>query len=102
MTTQEADKLAARIPKEAWHPVYTKRGTTNGKPTIHIIDKQKKDSTTIYSEGEWLVHPLNKRNRPSKQREDFNLVETVTRFTRLTSQLQAAFVRVGQAAHAAS
>ena len=99
MTDQEAHKLATRIPKEAWHPVRTKLGRTNGKPTIHIIDKQTKQSTTIYTEGEWLVHDLNKRNKPSKKRvEEVDLVETTKNFTRLTARMQAAFGRLTEAA----
>ena len=102
MTDQDARKLAARIPKEAWHQVRTKLGRTNGKPTIHIIDTQTKKSTTIYTEGEWLVHDLNKRNKPSKKREDVDLAETAKTFTRLTAQMQASFGRLTEAAVAAA
>lgn len=98
MTEQEARKLAERIPKEAWHQVRTKRGHTNGKPTIHVIDTQGKTSETIYTEGEWLVHPLNKRNKPSRKREDDDLATVAKRFTRLTAQMQATMGRLGAAA----
>ncbi len=99
MNDLEAQQLAARIPKEAWNQVRTKLGRTNGMPTIHIIDKQRKCSTTIFTEGEWLVHPLNKRNKASKKRvEDVDLAETTKAFTRLTSQTQALFGRLTEAA----
>jgi len=69
----EHKQLLERIPREAWHQVKVKPGRTNGRLCVHIRDTQPKDqrraSTTIYSLGEWLVHPLNKLNKPSAKRE---------------------------------
>lgn len=93
MNDREARQLAARVPKEAWHQVRVKIGRTNGRPTLHITDTEAKDrsraSTTIYSEGEWLIHPLNHRNKPSKRRENVDLAGIQESFTKVTAAFQA-------------
>lgn len=91
MNEQEAAKLASRIKHEAWHQVKVKRGKTNGRFTFHIFDTQARDrrraSTTIYTVGEWLAHPLNLLNKPRAQREE-GLDEYIDRFTKHSANLQ--------------
>lgn len=78
MTDQEARNLAQRIPKESIRNASAKVGRTNGRPCIHVRDLDPADksrsSDTIYTEGEWLAHPLNKRNRPAKHEPDSELI----------------------------
>lgn len=70
MTPREQAHLVHAIPKEAWHQVRVKRGQTNGRLTVHVIDLDERTSTTIYTVGEWMAHPLNRSNRPSKRRQE--------------------------------
>jgi len=92
MTKLEQEQLLARIPREAWHQIKVKPGCTNGRFCVHIRDTQPRDrsraSTTIYTMGEWLVHPLNKLNKPSAKREQ-TLDEYVKTFTQETARIQA-------------
>lgn len=101
MTVQESIKFAERIKREAWHQVKVKRGMTNGRFTFHIIDTQAKDtrtaSTTIYTVGEWMAHPLNLLNKPQTKREE-GLDEYITRFTHHTASIQASVGRLTEAA----
>ena len=63
MTKQEAIELAARIPKESRvQDTRAKAGSTNGLGVVHVTADRA--SETLKSEGEWLGHPLNKRNGP--------------------------------------
>ncbi len=105
MNDREAAKFASTIKKQAWHQVRVKVGRTNGKPTFHIYDTQAKDrrraSTTIYTEGDWLVHPLNSINKPTQKKEQ-TLDEYIGEFTSLTAGIQASMGRVTEAAIAAA
>jgi hypothetical protein len=105
MNEREAAKFAATIKKQAWHQVRVKIGRTNGKPTFHIFDTQAKDtrlaSTTIYTEGEWLVHPLNSINRPTKK-PDKALDDFTNEFVSFTAGFQASMGRLTEAAVAAA
>lgn len=76
MTAREQTHLMRAIPKEAWRQVKVKRGRTNGRLTVHIIDVDGRSSTTIFTVGEWLAHPLRYNNRPRKRsaHEDYGLV----------------------------
>lgn len=92
MNKTEHRQLLTRIPREAWHQVKVKAGCTNGRLCIHIRDTQPKNrrraSTTIYTMGEWLVHPLNKLNKPTAKREQ-SLDEYVKTFVQETARIQA-------------
>lgn len=70
MNPRDAERLAVRVRTEAASKVKVRLGRTNNRPCVHINDLDPRDpsrsSTTIYSEGEWGVHPLNRSNRPTK------------------------------------
>lgn len=104
MNDREAQQFAQKIKKQAWHQVRVRVGRTNGMHTFHITDTQAADksraSTTIYNEGEWLIHPLNSINRPTKR--DEGLAEYVHEFTDLTAGIQASFGRLTEAAVSAA
>lgn len=105
MNDREAAKLASTIKKQAWHQVRVKVGRTNGQPCFHIYDTQADDrrraSTTIYTEGEWLVHPLNSINRPAKK-PDRTLEDFTNEFTSFTAGFQATMGRLTEVAIAAA
>lgn len=107
MNDYEAAKLASTIRKQAWHQVRVKVGRTNGRHTFHIFDTQANDrrcaSTTIYTEGEWIVHPLNSINKPTQKRsDDERLAEYGREFTHITAGIQASLGRLTEAAIAAA
>ena len=99
MNNREAAKFADRIKRQAWHQVRVKRGKTNGAHTFHIVDLEAKDkrraSTTIYTVADWLVHPLNKLNKPQEKR-DQTLDEYVKTFTQETARMQALMGRLSE------
>lgn len=102
MNEREAAKFASTIKKQAWHQVRVKIGRTNGQPCFHIYDTQPKDrsraSTTIYTEGEWLVHPLNSINKPTERKRDQEaLVEFGREFSSITAGIQATLGRLTEA-----
>lgn len=68
LTRNEAFELASRIRRDANTPVRTVLGRTNGLWLVHVIEKETRRSVNIADEGEWIVHPLNKRNRPARVR----------------------------------
>lgn len=61
------EQLVEEIKQSAWSRVEVKTNTTNGEPVFHVRDLEGRSSTTIRNYGEWLLHPLNKRNRPSRR-----------------------------------
>lgn len=65
-----ADQLAEEVAQSAWRNVKVKVGRTNGEPVIHINDLEGRESWTIRNLGEWLVHPLNIRNRPTRRERE--------------------------------
>jgi hypothetical protein len=70
-------------------------GQTNGRFVIHITDKSPPDksraSTTIYSAGDWLGHPLNKLNTPSKRKQETEGIDGfIEKFTKHTAALNTA------------
>lgn len=102
MNDREAAKFASTIKKQAWHQVRVKIGRTNGQHTFHIYDTQAKDrrraSTTIYNEGDWLVHPLNSVNKPTvRKRDEEALAEFGREFTSITAGIQATLGRLTEA-----
>ncbi len=70
MTSREAHNVAAQVMREAASKVRVTVGQTNGRCCVHVNDLDPRDpsrsSTTIYSEAEWAIHPLNRSNRPTK------------------------------------
>jgi type 1 glutamine amidotransferase len=106
MNDREAAKFASTIKKQAWHQVRVKRGRTNGQHCFHIFDTEAKDrrraSTTIYTEGEWLVHPLNSINRPTRKSDERALEDWTNEFTSFTAGLQATMGRLTETAVAAA
>lgn len=105
MNDREAAKLASTIKKQAWHQVRVKVGRTNGRHTFNIYDTQANDrrraSTTIYTEGEWLIHPLNSINKPTKK-PDKALEDFTNEFTSFTAGFQASVGRLTEVAIAAA
>lgn len=107
MTHIQRANLVRRIRTEAARGAYIKLGKTNGRLTIHITDKNPPDksraTTTIYSESDWLAHPLNKLNQPSRRkREQDEALESIKNFTENTAALNVAMGHLTPAAVAAA
>lgn len=70
-----ARALATTVAKTS-DGISVKLGRTNGKPVLHLIQRQADDrdakSWTIASEAEWAAHPAHKENQPRKQRSVSN------------------------------
>lgn len=71
------EDFATKIRKDSWHRLKTKVGETNGQTVVHIIDLEADDkrvaSTTVATMGQWLVHPLNRLQKPRKGQTQYGL-----------------------------
>ena len=72
MTRDEANDLATRIRRESNVTVRTVLGRTNGEWLVHVINRESRRSVNITALSQWLTHDWNKNNNPTRARKPRN------------------------------
>lgn len=103
MNQTQQEQLAQRVKREAKRKVSVKLGQTNGRPCVHVSDREPVDATrssfTLYGQAEWTVHALNRDARqpkvappglPAEERDDYTPAkESSISVSRLTPEMAA-------------